>query len=674
MIFLEGDNVCDNDVDINMTRQTSVVVDQNFHQHLSTSNDQLTNEGHGNYEYEEDEREIEEELGNIEQEENKINRHNYNDDHEVPIPSGLAAEAEGEGGLSMTYLDEYFDEYADDFASGPLPSEAIGLDGVSPEKQPKGCKDLRYGDGDDYRHGDFDETHEARIESEQMLPAELGVHFTESLTLDGGDQGEDDRYLLDEFDHSREEEVPTLASPNRTSSEPHLVPKELTYTQPAPPERKSAAMERVLEVGEKVQGKYDGGIKWYAGVIAAVNNDGTYDIQYNDGDFESGVISSFIRAAASKTSSLRAQAVVRTVRTLEPAIKKRDHNRTSLVPHRASTPKLSRMNSQVDDDDDHQFSGCNGQQKEREEEDIELNEEIDEAMPISVSSLEPKEFNATSPKSRDEYSIDFEDDDGVNKNENMLAMLNARAEHTYEHMDINDNFEAGRNENYKDDETLIDLQKRILHYQEEEEKERIRREEEQFERINDHNEELKLQTEIEINLEKDRIETKKKIEKERQIEEERLKQQEQDRQEREKIVIAGKQLEKQLLEVTKRKKHKDKDKDSESSHHYNKATNKKRKERKKSKHKDDMQYEVEKVGIQNNATFVENEVKSDDEYFFDDPTKDAGNPHSVYASEFHDHMLTDNNGDYSDNKHEEFEHENLVVPDDAEFYEDDFEF
>jgi len=87
-----------------------------------------------------------------------------------------------------------------------------------------------------------------------------------------------------------------------------------------------------------------------------------------------------------------------------------------------------------------------------------------------------------------------------------------------------------------------------------------------------------------------------------------------------------------------------------------------------------MQYEVEKVGIQNNATFVENEVKGDDEYFFDDPTKDAGNPHSVYASEFHDHMLTDNNGDYSDNKHEEFEHENLVVPDDAEFYEDDFEF
>ena len=35
--------------------------------------------------------------------------------------------------LGMTYLDEYFDEYTGEFTE-PLPSEAIGLEGVSPDK------------------------------------------------------------------------------------------------------------------------------------------------------------------------------------------------------------------------------------------------------------------------------------------------------------------------------------------------------------------------------------------------------------------------------------------------------------------------------------------------------------------------------------------------------------
>ena len=43
----------------------------------------------------------------------------------------------------MTYLDEYFDEYAEEFAAEPLPSEAIGLYGVSPEKQRRERRDIR---------------------------------------------------------------------------------------------------------------------------------------------------------------------------------------------------------------------------------------------------------------------------------------------------------------------------------------------------------------------------------------------------------------------------------------------------------------------------------------------------------------------------------------------------
>ena len=42
----------------------------------------------------------------------------------------------------------------------------------------------------------------------------------------------------------------------------------------------------LLDVGQKVQSRYKGGDKWYAGVVSAANNDGTYQIFYEDGDTE----------------------------------------------------------------------------------------------------------------------------------------------------------------------------------------------------------------------------------------------------------------------------------------------------------------------------------------------------------------------------------------------------
>ncbi len=63
--------------------------------------------------------------------------------------------------------------------------------------------------------------------------------------------------------------------------------------------------------GDKVEVLYKGkGTKWFSGKISRVNRDGTYDIRYDDGDSESGALSTNIRkhpdaVGGSKPSSLR---------------------------------------------------------------------------------------------------------------------------------------------------------------------------------------------------------------------------------------------------------------------------------------------------------------------------------------------------------------------------------
>lgn len=47
--------------------------------------------------------------------------------------------------------------------------------------------------------------------------------------------------------------------------------------------------------GDRIEGKHQGGMRWYPGVIAEVNPDGTYEINYDDGDEESDVIPEYIR-------------------------------------------------------------------------------------------------------------------------------------------------------------------------------------------------------------------------------------------------------------------------------------------------------------------------------------------------------------------------------------------
>jgi len=48
-------------------------------------------------------------------------------------------------------------------------------------------------------------------------------------------------------------------------------------------------------LGEKIEGRYMGGNRWFPAKISVVNRDGTYDIKYDDGDEETHVAPSFLR-------------------------------------------------------------------------------------------------------------------------------------------------------------------------------------------------------------------------------------------------------------------------------------------------------------------------------------------------------------------------------------------
>lgn len=59
-------------------------------------------------------------------------------------------------------------------------------------------------------------------------------------------------------------------------------------------EAESVVEARLLE-GDEVEARYKGGRKWFPGVIRTVNRDGTYEVQYKDGDREHSVDRGLIR-------------------------------------------------------------------------------------------------------------------------------------------------------------------------------------------------------------------------------------------------------------------------------------------------------------------------------------------------------------------------------------------
>lgn len=83
--------------------------------------------------------------------------------------------------------------------------------------------------------------------------------------------------VTEEDDDADDIEVPKLpaATPTSASKSPK---KSVTFKE-----------------GDRIEGKHQGGMRWYPGVIAEVNPDGTYEINYDDGDEESDVIVEYIR-------------------------------------------------------------------------------------------------------------------------------------------------------------------------------------------------------------------------------------------------------------------------------------------------------------------------------------------------------------------------------------------
>ena len=60
-------------------------------------------------------------------------------------------------------------------------------------------------------------------------------------------------------------------------------------------------VDSILAVGDSIEAQYKQGYKWFPGTIAAVSKRAfktTYDVKYDDGDFESGVYEEYIRAVS----------------------------------------------------------------------------------------------------------------------------------------------------------------------------------------------------------------------------------------------------------------------------------------------------------------------------------------------------------------------------------------
>ena len=65
---------------------------------------------------------------------------------------------------------------------------------------------------------------------------------------------------------------------------------------PAPASAAEEATSDGFEAGMQVEARYKGKKKWYKGTVMKRNDDGSYEIMYDDGDKESGVSADFVKA------------------------------------------------------------------------------------------------------------------------------------------------------------------------------------------------------------------------------------------------------------------------------------------------------------------------------------------------------------------------------------------
>ena len=63
--------------------------------------------------------------------------------------------------------------------------------------------------------------------------------------------------------------------------------------------QRGAAAPATLVEAMVIEALFEGGEEWYAGMVSAIQADGTYDIMYDDGDQEVGVPRGAIRLPGS---------------------------------------------------------------------------------------------------------------------------------------------------------------------------------------------------------------------------------------------------------------------------------------------------------------------------------------------------------------------------------------
>jgi hypothetical protein len=117
---------------------------------------------------------------------------------------------------------------------------------------------------------------EVDIEDETFLATVTKVHPLGTYDL-LFDDGEEDSYVAREFFQlPRDADVPVSLSTTTTSST-------------------STTTDSLVTVGQRIKGNFHGQGEWYDGYIVRVNADGTYAVDYTDGDKESAVPRPFIR-------------------------------------------------------------------------------------------------------------------------------------------------------------------------------------------------------------------------------------------------------------------------------------------------------------------------------------------------------------------------------------------
>lgn len=95
--------------------------------------------------------------------------------------------------------------------------------------------------------------------------------------------------------------VPVEVSEEETGTPKEKAPQPVEEDAPRLPEAETPTTKspkkstQTFKEGDRIEGKHQGGMRWYPGIIAEVNPDGTYEINYDDGDEESDVIPEYIR-------------------------------------------------------------------------------------------------------------------------------------------------------------------------------------------------------------------------------------------------------------------------------------------------------------------------------------------------------------------------------------------